>query len=126
MDLVPIRRGRRETRRIAIICAHGDLDEVYPALILASTARLTGVDAMVLFTSHGLDVITGSKVERAAEQSPTPLLELLREAGCDLYGCKQAMETQGLRQQDLVPQVTDVITAADFFGRASDARIIFT
>ncbi len=50
-------------RKVAIICSHGGLDEVYPALILANAARQSGIDALVFFTFWGLDAITEAKVD---------------------------------------------------------------
>ncbi len=49
-------------RKVAIICSHGGLDEVYPSLILANAARQSGIEAFVFFTFWGLDAITQSKV----------------------------------------------------------------
>jgi peroxiredoxin family protein len=51
------------TRKVAIICSHGGLDEAYPALILASAARQAGIECFVFFTFWGLDVITEDKVD---------------------------------------------------------------
>lgn len=53
----------QSTRKVAIICSKGGLDEAYPALILANAARQSGIDAMVFFTFWGLDVITEKKVD---------------------------------------------------------------
>lgn len=50
-------------RKVAIICSHGGLDEVYPSLILANAARQSGIDALIFFTFWGLDAITESKVD---------------------------------------------------------------
>lgn len=50
-------------RKIAIICSHGGLDEVYPSFILANAARQSGIDCCVFFTFWGLDAITESKVD---------------------------------------------------------------
>lgn len=50
-------------RKVAIICAKGGLDEVYPGLILANAARMSGIDAFVFFTFYGLDAITKDKVD---------------------------------------------------------------
>ncbi|NOY24543.1 MAG: hypothetical protein GXP62_01585 [Oligoflexia bacterium] len=52
-----------DQRKVAIICSKGGLDEVYPALILANGARMSGIDAFVFFTFYGLDAITESKVD---------------------------------------------------------------
>jgi peroxiredoxin family protein len=51
------------TRRVAIICSHGGLDEAYPALILANAARQSGIECFVFFTFWGLDVITEKRVD---------------------------------------------------------------
>lgn len=51
------------TRRMAIICAKGGLDEAYPALILANAARMSGIEAMIFFTFYGLDVITEKRCD---------------------------------------------------------------
>jgi peroxiredoxin family protein len=50
-------------RKVAIICSHGGLDEVYPALILANAARQSGIEAFIFFTFWGLDAITETKVD---------------------------------------------------------------
>ncbi|MBM4366566.1 MAG: DsrE/DsrF/DrsH-like family protein [Deltaproteobacteria bacterium] len=50
-------------RTIAIICSKGGLDEVYPALILASGARQGGLDCFIFFTFYGLDAITEAKID---------------------------------------------------------------
>lgn len=51
------------TRKVAIICSKGGLDEAYPALILANAARMSGIEAFVFFTFYGLDVVTENKVD---------------------------------------------------------------
>ena len=51
------------TRKVAIICSKGGLDEVYPALVLASAARQSGIDAFIFFTFWGLDAITERRVD---------------------------------------------------------------
>lgn len=50
-------------RKVAIICAKGGLDDAYPALILASAARQSDIEAMIFYTFYGLDVITEKKVD---------------------------------------------------------------
>ena len=36
------------TRKVAIICSKGGLDEAYPALILANAARMSGIEMSLL------------------------------------------------------------------------------
>jgi len=150
-------------RRVALICSHGGLDEVYPALILANAARQSGIEAFVFFTFWGLDAITEKKVDHlhvnlagnASSGMPTmvaglpgmeslaasmmkkqmtelelptvrEMLQILVEAGAELYACELAMKMFKRTKEDLVPEVRDVITAGDFYDLAVDAQIIFT
>jgi peroxiredoxin family protein len=48
---------------VSIILSKGSLDMVYPALILANGARMSGIDATIFFTFWGLDAITEKKVD---------------------------------------------------------------
>jgi len=54
------------------------------------------------------------------------MIQILDEAGCELYACQLAMEMFELERKDLVPQVKDIITAGDFFALSEGAQIIFT
>lgn len=50
-----------EEKSMSLIVTKGDLDEAYPALILASTAASFGWDVNVFFTFYGLDVVHEEK-----------------------------------------------------------------
>ena len=50
-------------RKVAVIISKGTLDMVYPGLILANAARMSGMEALVFFTFWGLDAITEKKVD---------------------------------------------------------------
>jgi len=52
-----------QTRKVAIVCSKGGLDEVYPALILANAARQSGIEAFIFFTFWGLDAVTERRVD---------------------------------------------------------------
>ena len=151
------------SRKVAIICSKGGLDEAYPALILANAARQCGIDAFIFFTFWGLDVVSEKKVDHlhvnmagnASSPMPTLLaglpgmeafaahkmkksmeelelptvremLQILDDAGAELYGCERAMKMFKRTREDLVPQVKEVITAGDFYDLAEGAQIIFT
>lgn len=151
------------SRKVAIICSKGGLDEAYPALILANAARQAGIDAFIFFTFWGLDVVSEKKVDHlhvnmagnASSPMPTMLaglpgmeafaahrmkksleelelptvremLQILDEAGAELYGCELAMKMFKRTKADLIPQVKDIITAGDFYDLAQGAQIIFT
>lgn len=152
-----------ENRKVCIICAHGGLDDVYPSLILASSARQSGIEAMIFFTFYGLDAITKSKIDslhvnmagNASSPMPTvvaglpgmesfaatmmkkkmkeldlpdvrEMMEMLEGSGVGLYACELAMKMFGRTQEDLIPEVHDVITAGDFYDLSVGAQIIYT
>jgi peroxiredoxin family protein len=50
-------------RKVAIICSKGTLDMAYPGLILANSARMIGIDAMVFFTFWGMDIVNKKKLD---------------------------------------------------------------
>src|SRR5512136_3160136 len=50
-------------RHIAFICSKGDLDMVYPALIMGWAALGNGVDVTIFFTFWGLDMIRKLRVD---------------------------------------------------------------
>lgn len=52
------------TKRMAIIVAHGGLDDAYPPLILASAAATMDMEVTLFFTFYGLDVINKHKMPR--------------------------------------------------------------
>jgi peroxiredoxin family protein len=59
----PIAVATAPQRKVAIIVSKGTLDMVYPGLILANAARMSGIEAFVFFTFWGLDAITEKKVD---------------------------------------------------------------
>ena len=53
------------------------------------------------------------------------MLETLHDAGAELYACQMAMEMMDIAEDELLPQVDDVITAMDFYDKSEGAQIIF-
>ncbi len=50
-------------RKLSIIVSKGSLDMTYPPLILANSARMSGIDVDLFFTFWGLDIITKKKMK---------------------------------------------------------------
>ena len=78
----------------------------------------------------GMDALAGKMMRKKMRKLDIPpareMLQILDEAGCELYACQLAMEMMGLEKKDLVPQVKDVITAGDFYDLSEGSQIIFT
>lgn len=67
-----------------------------------------------------------SRMEELDLPTVKEMLEMLDDAGCDLYACELAMEMMKVEPSDLLPQVKDVITAGDFYDLSEGAQIVFT
>jgi peroxiredoxin family protein len=122
-------------RSLSVICSKGSFDMAYPGLILANAARMAGVDARLFFTFWGLDIVNEKKIDHLhlnlvgnprLEIPPIrEFIEMLDDAGADMYGCQMALDMFKLTKDDLVPQVKDVLTAMDFMDMSEGAQIIF-
>ncbi|MCC6147006.1 MAG: DsrE/DsrF/DrsH-like family protein [Anaerolineaceae bacterium] len=54
----------KQPRKLCLIASKGSLDMAYPPLILANSARMSGIEAHIFFTFWGLDLITKKKMNR--------------------------------------------------------------
>lgn len=52
-------------------------------------------------------------------------LQMLVDGGAKLYGCKMSVDMFGLKQDDFIDGVVDIVTAADFMDMTEGAQIIF-
>jgi peroxiredoxin family protein len=52
-----------ENRHIAFICSKGNLDMVYPALVMGWAALGNGIDVTIFFTFWGMDMINKNRVD---------------------------------------------------------------
>ncbi|MFQ6613778.1 MAG: DsrE/DsrF/DrsH-like family protein [Fidelibacterota bacterium] len=163
-------------KKVSIICAHGGLEEVYPALILANGARMEGIEASIFFTFFGLNAImkkkwNSLKVATVGNPSlnlampmlgmpitwpfptllgaipgvsdfathlmknemekldipPVPeFLEMIHDAGGEIYACKLAMDMFKLTREDLVEPVDAILTVGEFYEHSAGATVLFT
>lgn len=83
---------------------------------------LAGLPGMEAFAAH--------KMKKSMEELELPsvreMLEILADAGAELYACELAMKMFKRTAEELLPQVKDVITAGDFYDLSDGAQIIFT
>lgn len=162
-----------ENRHIAFICSKGNLDMVYPALVMGWAALGNGIDVTIFFTFWGLDMVNKHRVDHleippVANSSMkmnmmgvpgyigipqilgvipgmTPFasalmkskmkalgvptvreyLEMLSDGGAKMYACKMSVDMFGLKKEDFVEGVEDIVTAGDFMDMTDGAQIIF-
>ena len=91
-----------------------------PGLHLATWAG--GVPGMSAFVTHRL----GKEMEKLDIPPIPEFIELAADSGVKLWACKASVDMFGLKKEDFVDQVEDVITVGDFYGLAAGGEIIFT
>lgn len=78
----------------------------------------------------GMESLAARMMKKQMEELDLPsvreMLQILDEAGAELYACELAMNMFKRKKEDLLPQVKDVITAGDFYELSEGAQIIFT
>lgn len=52
-------------------------------------------------------------------------LEMLVDGGAKLYACKMSVDMMGLKKEDFIDGVIDIVNAADFIDMTADAEVIF-
>lgn len=77
----------------------------------------------------GMEALATMMMKKKMENLDIPdipeLLEILDEAGAEMYSCQLAMEMFDVAQDDLVPQVRESLTAMDFWEKAEGAQVVF-
>ena len=53
-------------------------------------------------------------------------LEMIKDAGADLYACKATVDMFKLTMDDFVPQVDEIINVGKFYELSAGAQVIFT
>jgi peroxiredoxin family protein len=58
---------------------------------------------------------------------PIPeFIQMIADSGGRLFACKASVDMFGLKKQDFVDSVEDIITVGDFYAMAAGGEIIFT
>ena len=84
-------------------------------------AMIAGLPGMESLAAHMMK----KKMDDLEIPPVREMLEILDDAGAEMYGCLMAMEMFDRDKDQLVPQIKDVITAMDFFEKAEGAQTIF-
>lgn len=56
--------NEKPLKKVCIICAKGNIEDVYATLVLANGAVMEGIEAKVFFTFFGLDAITKKQMNK--------------------------------------------------------------
>lgn len=128
-------------RRIAIICATGDLAAAYKTLNIATAGAAMEAEVGIFFTFGGLNVLHREAVQQLpapagmegiqsalSAQNIPPVSELIgmaREMGVQLIACQMTMDAMGIRPEQLMDGI-EVGGAATFLAFAYDADVTLT
>ena len=78
----------------------------------------------------GFSALATRMMKRQMEQIDIPpipeFIELVADSGTHLYACKATVDMFDLTMDDFVPQVDEIISVGEFYGRAAGGQIVFT
>ncbi len=133
-----------ERKKIAIIVHSNSLDKLYPVFMLSSTGGAMDAEVHLFFTFWGMDAIKKGGLDKAKLPGimslgtgmmkgkikgvgiPTlkELLDMCRDTeNVKLYACSTTMEMMGIKKEDLIPEVDEIVGAATFLDIAMDADV---
>jgi peroxiredoxin family protein len=133
-----------EKKKLALIVEGGTLDKLYCAFILGSTATSMNWEAHLYFTFFGLQAIVKGAMEKAvlpsdyskmekqmreslkAMKYPSPydMLKRMKSSGLlKIYACTPTMQMFGIKREDLIPEVDEMVGASTFLTIAAEADV---
>jgi peroxiredoxin family protein len=78
----------------------------------------------------GMSAFATSMMKKEMEKLDIPpvreFIEMVHDAGCDLYACKASVDMFHLAKDDFCEQVDDIISVGQFYEKSAGAQIIFT
>jgi peroxiredoxin family protein len=69
--------------------------------------------------------LMGKKMAAVGAPPVREYLQMLVDGGANLYACKMSVDMMGLKKEDFVEGVIDIVTASDFMDMTEGAQIIF-
>ena len=134
-----------EQKKLSIIAFSGDFDKLTAVFTLGTGAAAVGYEVNIFFTFWGLDAIkqkqgtptsrfnflgAGPKIFRyLMRKNNVATLEELVEAakalGINLYACEMAMHVLGLKKEDFIPEVKDVLGVSSFLKLSEGGQTLF-
>jgi peroxiredoxin family protein len=78
----------------------------------------------------GMSAFATSMMKKEMDKIDIPpvdeFLEMIKDAGAELYACKATVDMFHLTMDDFVPQVDEIINVGKFYEMSAGAQIIFT
>lgn len=137
----------QQAQKLSMIVSKGSLDMAYPAFMLASAGAAMGMEVHLFFTFWGMAVInknqeanlqvgpdaspgmTTTMVKDAAARLKMPTIPEMvagaHEMGVHLHACSTTMEMMGVKKEDLIPEVEDIVGASTFLQLSENGQTLF-
>jgi peroxiredoxin family protein len=78
----------------------------------------------------GMSAMATKMMSKEMEKLDIPpvreFIEMIHDAGGELYACKATVDMFHLEKEDFCEQMDDIITVGDFYEKSAGAQIIFT
>jgi peroxiredoxin family protein len=109
--------------------------EIAPVANTSMKMTMMGVDTGNLGIPNLMGVLPGmtafatslmkDKMKKLGVPPVREYLEMLCDAGAEMYACKMSVDMFGLKQEDFIDGVKAIVTAGDFMDMTDGAQIIF-
>lgn len=131
--------------KMAFIVGSDKFEKLMMSIILSRTGAAMDVETHIFFTFWGLNLLKNGGADKAKINMP-PLMrnlgtwmikrklinagfkkpsemlkELVKTGKVHLHACSTTLELFGLKKEDLIPEVEDIVGAATFLDIAADA-----
>lgn len=78
----------------------------------------------------GMSALATKMMSKEMEKLDIPpvreFIEMIHDAGCDIYACKATVDMFHLKKEDFCEQTDEIITVGEFYEKSAGAQIIFT
>lgn len=78
----------------------------------------------------GMSGMATSMMKKEMEKLDIPpireFMEMIHDAGCEIYACKASVDMFHLKKEDFCKEVDDIISVGEFYEKSAGAEIIFT
>ena len=131
--------------KMAIVLGSDHLDKVFAAFQLANTAAASDIETVIYFTIWGVNVIKKGEAEKLSlssdysryqerlkkgmEETRSPSISKMimdaKELGIKFLACETWMALLGVKKEDLIEEVDDVVGYPTFTLIAKDANLTF-
>ncbi len=108
------------------------MDNLSVATVGNSAMRMPGGMKMPTWLGAipGMEAFATYMMKKEMEKIDIPpvreFIEMIHDAGCEIYACKATVDMFHLTKDDFCEQTDAIITVGDFYEKSAGAEIIFT